>query len=788
MKSNFITGYRCNLAFYIIEFVVIILIGFIFDSLSYAYLGAFIAFAVISVAILWRGKKKNPMSEKAHKIFQSICFVFISGFASAIYNSAQVFIYSMIFSCIVGFIFLDYKFSRFQLYLSLIALLVVGVFVGVYTGSNQSVIEFAFGGIVLIVANWVIISMTNIITFQYRKMAEQERSLDDLLRVVEAKCDDAQEATRTKSRFLANMSHEIRTPINSIMGMNEMILRESRDKEIIGYANESRTAAESLLSLVNDILDITKIEEGKVSLVETDYRIDSLINDIYNLIRFRAEAKKLELEIIADETLPSVLHGDDVRIKQILTNLLTNAVKYTHEGTVTLEVRNENNGEIYFSVRDTGIGIKEENIDRLFDAFARFEEVRNRTIEGTGLGLNITVSLLRLLGSELKVTSVYGIGSDFFFTLKQKVVDSAPIGELDLSLRTDEAQSYKASFVAPSARILVVDDNEINRKVFINLLKKTRIRIDEAESGLEALVKTAKTKYDVIFMDHMMPEMDGVEAFNILRKSKENLCHNTPVVALTANAVSGAKEQYLSVGFNSFLSKPIDTERLEKALFELLDKNLIETYSEDIAEEDTAEACEAEESDFPVIDGIDWNYARLNLRDESLILETAKMFRTRLRADIIELDSYFESIDSDEGCDSYRVKVHSMKSSAALIGIVQLAGMAMELEKAARNRNTDIIRALHPVFSDRWNSYYEPLGEIAASDSELKNSEEYMDEIYEIFSQIRCGAENMDVDVLDEMSKLLDEYRFDKTLSDKVEMVKMWILNFEIEKLVDCRL
>ena len=786
MKSNFLTGYRCNLAFFIIEFIAIVVIGLIFDRIVAYVFFTFSIVLAICVAILWRGNKKKLLSEKAHKIFQCISFVIMSGFASVTLNSAQVFIYSMFFACIVGFIFLDASFSRFQLYLSSIALVTVGVVVGVFTGSSQSILEFCFGGVVLFIANWVIISMSNIIMFQYRQMAEQERSLDDLLKVVEAKCDDAQAATRSKTLFLANMSHEIRTPINSIMGMNEMILRESSEKEIVEYAAEQKNAAESLLSLINDILDITKIEEGKVSLVNVEYKMSSLISGLYNLIRFRADAKKLKFEVIADENLPSVLKGDDVRLKQILTNLLTNAVKYTHEGTVTLEVKRLENNDIYFSVRDTGMGIKEENLNTLFDAFARFEEERNRTIEGTGLGLNITVSLLKLFGSELKVNSVYGIGSDFFFTVSQKIIDNTPIGELDLSVKADETKVYKASFIAPEAKILVVDDNEINRKVFTNLLKKTQIQIDEAESGLESLVKTAKTSYDIIFMDHMMPEMDGIEALRILRKSKENLCCNAPVVALTANAVAGAKEQYLSAGFNSYLSKPINTEKLEKLLFDLLDKNLIMIAEDEPVRvlKETAEPTASVE--LPVVDGVDWNYARLNLKEDELILDTVRMFRASLKSAITELDGYFESIDTEDGCDSYRVKVHSMKSSAALIGIVQLAGMAMELEKAARNRNADIIRALHPVFASRWNSYYEPLGEITGSGEELKKSSDYMDEIVEIFEQIRQGAENMDVDVLDAMSKLLDEYSYESPLSEKVEMVKMWILNFELEKLADC--
>ena len=307
MKSNFLTGYRCNLVFYIIEFFSIIIMGLFFNKFDLYVVATFSVISIIFTLILWRGKKKKPLSEKAHKILQCFAFVTMSGFASVTFDSAQVFIYAMFFAVIAGFIFLDAKFSYFQLCVSMISTVAVGVFVGIYTGSEQSILEYTFGAIVLFVANWVIISMTNIITFQYRKMFEQERSLDDLLKVVEAKCDAAQEATHTKSRFLANMSHEIRTPINSIMGMNEMILRECKEKEILGYANESRTAAEALLSLVNDILDITKIEEGKVSLVEADYRLDSLLNDIYTLIRFRAEAKNLKLEIIVDEALPSVV-------------------------------------------------------------------------------------------------------------------------------------------------------------------------------------------------------------------------------------------------------------------------------------------------------------------------------------------------------------------------------------------------------------------------------------------------------------------------------------------------
>ncbi|MBO5377338.1 MAG: hypothetical protein J6A41_03025 [Ruminiclostridium sp.] len=363
MKSHFLTGYRCNLAFFILESLAITVIGYAFDRITMPLLIGFVIFAAVMTIILFRGRRKFVLSEDAHKMVQELAFLVISGFASIAFDSAQVFIYAIFFNSVVSFIFLDPKLARRHMVITLFVIIAVAAFVSTYTRSRQTMLEYTYGSVVVLIANWVIISMTNIIMFQYRKSAEQERSLDDLLKVVEAKCDDAQAATIAKTRFLANMSHEIRTPINSIMGMNEMILRESSEREILGYANESKSAAESLLSLVNDILNITKIEEGKVTLVNAKYRLASLINDVYSLMRFRAESKSLKLEVVVDETLPSVLIGDDVRLKQVLTNLLTNAVKYTHEGTVTLEVRREGENEIYFSVRDTGIGIKEENID-----------------------------------------------------------------------------------------------------------------------------------------------------------------------------------------------------------------------------------------------------------------------------------------------------------------------------------------------------------------------------------------------------------------------------------------
>lgn len=784
MNTHFLTGYRCNLFFYLLECVVVVVLSIIYDRLVPVALIGFVVFSLITILVLFRGDKKRKISESMHKMLQSFFYSVINVVMSIAFDSAQVFIYAMCFSTIAMFIFLDTKIAKFQMLQSVLMIVLFGCFTSVVVGSRQTMLEYTFGSFVLIVINWVVLSMTSIITFQNRKSVEQERSLDDLLKVVEAKCDEAQAATRSKTRFLANMSHEIRTPINSVMGMNEMILRESTEKDIISYASEAKNATESLLGIINDILDITKIEEGKINILSVKYNLSDLINDVYNLVRFRAEAKNLKFEIVADENLPSVLKGDDIRLKQILTNLLTNAVKYTEKGGIVLEIKPVGNSEIYFSVKDTGIGIKEEDLPRLFNAFDRMEETRNRNIEGTGLGLNITSTFLKAFGSELKVKSEYGKGSEFSFVLKQEIIDASPIGIIDVNIRKTKHKNYSVVFEAPDARVLIVDDNEINRKVFINLLKRTKIKIDEAESGIESIELTKKNTYDIIFMDHMMPVMDGVEAFHIIRNNKDNPNSEIPVIVLTANAVIGAEEYYMKEGFNSFLSKPIDPKKLEQAVFENLKSSLIKKQSETLNEE----IHEEPDFEYPVIDGIDWSYAKLHLKDDKLILDTVKMFRTSMKSDIEELNSYYVEMSKEEELDNYRVKVHSMKSSAALIGIVQLAGIAMELEKAARNGDIAVIKTMHPVFAKRWLSYLEPLKDMFEAKKSGAAATADMQEIVEIFDTIREAAENMDVDTLDEMSRKLDEYNFEGVTAEKIDEVKKLIFNFEVEKLVNYEL
>ena len=360
----------------------------------------------------------------------------------------------------------------------------------------------------------------------------------------------AENASRAKSVFLSNMSHEIRTPINSVLGMNEMILRESSEPNILEYSENIQTAGNTLLGLINDILDFSKIEAGKMDIIPVNYDLSSVINDLVTMIQTRADSKGLLLKLDFDRDIPKMLYGDEIRIKQVVTNILTNAVKYTEKGSVTFHIDYEKIADnpdgvfLNFSVSDTGIGIKPEDIAKLFYEFERIEEKRNRNIEGTGLGMNITKSLLEMMGTSLKVESVYGEGSTFSFRLKQKVIKWEPLGDYEAAhrLSLSSMKKYKEKFTAPDAHVLVVDDTPMNLTVFRGLLKRTLIKIDTADSGFEALSLVNEKKYDVIFLDHMMPNMDGIETLHRLRAETEGLNVKTAAICLTANAISGARE------------------------------------------------------------------------------------------------------------------------------------------------------------------------------------------------------------------------------------------------------
>jgi len=387
--------------------------------------------------------------------------------------------------------------------------------------------------------------------------------------------EKADYANKSKSMFLANMSHEIRTPINAVIGMNEMIIRESQNETVIDYARNVESAGKNLLSIINDILDFSKLEAGKMEIVEEEYHLSNLINDVVTMISFRAKAKGLEFNTFIDETLPDGLHGDELRVRQIIVNVLNNAVKYTNEGSVSFAVHGDIEGNelrLIMEVEDTGIGIKDEDIDKIFGKFDRVDTAQNKTIEGTGLGLAITDGLLKAMSGDVKVQSEYGRGSRFTITIMQKITSLEPIGDYREKFKemADKKAAYTESFHAPDATILVVDDTVINLTVIKGLLKKTRINIDTCTSGADSIVMAEKKKYDVILMDYRMPNMDGCEALRCIRNDEIGLNGETPVICLTADAISGARERYISEGFDNYLTKPVEGLRLEAMLLDYI--------------------------------------------------------------------------------------------------------------------------------------------------------------------------------------------------------------------------
>ncbi|WWZ59645.1 response regulator [Butyrivibrio fibrisolvens] len=404
----------------------------------------------------------------------------------------------------------------------------------------------------------------------------------------------ANQANEAKSLFLSTMSHDIRTPMNAIIGMNEMILRKSSDDETLMYSESIRTAGNTLLGIINDILDFSKIEAGKMEIIDVDYNFVSLLNDLVNMVQRRAEEKGLSFELDVDRNIPGIMHGDEIRIKQVITNILSNAVKYTKEGGIVFSVSgqkcedNEDYVILHVSVKDTGIGIKKEDLDRLFVAFERIEEKRNRNIEGTGLGMAIAQSFLEMMDSKLQVESEYGKGSVFSFDLKQKVVKWEPIGDFDTAFKRflSERKKYRVQFVAPKAKMLVVDDTEVNLKVFCSLLSETRMQIETADSGDACIALFKRIRYDVIFLDHMMPDKDGIETLKEMKALLDTPNKDTPVICLTANAVSGMREMYINAGFDDYLTKPIDTGRLESMLLRYLPPELVEKPADTSGDDD----------------------------------------------------------------------------------------------------------------------------------------------------------------------------------------------------------
>ena len=551
-----------------------------------------------------------------------------------------------------------------------------------------------------------------IVRFQKKVYMNKLKELEEANIALEEAEHKANEASKAKSDFLANMSHEIRTPVNAIIGMNEMILRETKDANLTEYASVVENSANTLLSIINDILDISGIESGKIDLREESYETISMIQDCYSFVVERANKKGIKIDVHVDSKLPRHLLGDMLRVRQIFVNFLTNAVKYSDKGVVTFSlncIEAEEAGCIVLQaiVKDEGIGIKPEDLECLFEKFERFDMQHNRNIEGTGLGLNITKMLVDKMHGNIQVASTYGEGSAFTVNIPQKVADENEIGEVsfeDIACIKPIHTDYKQLFTAESAKILVVDDVNINLMVFRKLVKDTKMQVETANNGMEAVEMAKKTEYDLIFMDHMMPQMGGVETFECIQKDGRNM--KTPVIMLTANAIAGMEEMFRKKGFIDYMTKPIDSRILEQMLMKYLPKEKVELNEHAAMNEEVQEnekmITGGEEKQYNIehiknIQGLDFEYAMNNcMGDEKVYIEILKDYC--LPAHREKLQEMYDKKDYD----TYRVMVHALKSDSKTVGLAELSKMAEEQEMALKNKDMDYVMKHHGLLMESY--------------------------------------------------------------------------------------
>ncbi|MBQ9589024.1 MAG: EAL domain-containing protein [Butyrivibrio sp.] len=631
----------------------------------------------------------------------------------------------------------------------------------------------------------------------------------------------AKAANEAKSNFLANMSHEIRTPINAVLGMNEVILRECKDEKILEYAQNIEGAGRTLLSLINDILDFSKIEAGSMEINEAEYDFSSVLNDVYNMISIKAQQKVLELKFDIDKDLPDTMYGDEMRLRQIMVNILNNAVKYTQKGTVSLTATGTKNFDnsitLKIDISDTGMGIKDEDLDTLFEKFKRLDIDKNRTVEGSGLGLAITSSLLELMNGSISVASEYGKGSTFTILLPQKIVGNTTIGDFRTRINNSikDRKVYKESFTAPDAVILVVDDTPMNHVVIRELLKPTKINIESARSGAECLEKQREKKYDLIFLDYRMPGMDGTETFEAIKKEKDSPNINTPIVVLTANAISGARDNFLKIGFDDYLSKPIESDKLESCLKTFLPKEKVIISQTESKDSITLNI--GKENDTQELSGDSKEY------DEGLSVKEVKIepwMRDLEEIDISEglkncgsaesylsiLKVYYESINDssnnietayeDENWKDYTSYVHSLKSTSRTIGAMKLSKLALKLEEAGNNNDIVTIDNYHNELMNLYaivkyslDRVPEITGEHAESDDDKKEiSKSQLNDAYNSILEV-SGI--LDYDTLQFILDSLKDYKLPEEDAKVIKAVNEFAYKLkwdEITKVVQERI
>ncbi len=571
--------------------------------------------------------------------------------------------------------------------------------------------------------------------------------------------ESAEAASKAKSDFLANMSHEIRTPMNAIVGMTELILREKLSPTVNENALGIRYASNNLLSIINDILDFSKIESGKLELVEKDYYIASLINDVTNIVKVNIAKKHIEFDVNVDMNIPSVLYGDEVRVRQILLNLLGNATKFTRAGKVTLSLEAdviENIAMLKFKVMDTGIGIKKEDIDKLFSKFSQVDQVKNKNIEGTGLGLAISKRLSLKMNGDIEVESEYGRGTTFTLTIPQNIINLEPINNLEFG-NDKNVEEYAIQFIAPKARVLAIDDIDTNLRVVKGLLAPYEMEVHTASSAMEGIELIKENEYDIVFMDHMMPEMDGIEASI---KIREMGYKDLPIVALTANAISGMNRIFIENGMNDFLAKPIDMGKMNQILNKWI--------PEDKQEKGTYRCRQSEDVEFKV-DGIDTEVGvRMTGGTVEGYIQTLCIFVRDGKRKIEEICECYEN----GNISLLTIHVHALKSASASIGAMEFSEFSKRLEHAAKEEKLSYIEENIQAFLEQLQRLLEGLTPYVHTENSANG-----DDISNKLQNLKKALENM------EMSKI-DEILGELPQNDLVFKINESILMFDYEEAI----
>ncbi len=558
-----------------------------------------------------------------------------------------------------------------------------------------NLVEWIFGLMIVL----FILIMTYLVS-----VLQKAKKVDDL----KAEKLIADQANQAKSDFLANMSHEIRTPMNAIIGLTEFIVRDAKDKEILDDAVQIQKSGKALLEIVNDILDFSKIEAGKLKIIDADYHLYPFLENIKTIIETRLTGKSVELIFDIERSIPEHLFGDEKRIRQILINILNNAAKFTKQGVIRLTLkftRKEDEVQMFFSVTDTGIGIKEEDIDKLFSSFTQLDKMKNHSVEGTGLGLAISKQLVQMMGGDITVKSDYGKGSIFEFDIKNKIIDETTLGEVmekSAPIENEEDKVFKVTTEYPGIKVLAVDDNKINLKVLEGFLRPYKISIEKVESGQRAIDLVKDNRYDLIFLDHMMPVMDGEETLKILRTMHN--AEKVPIIALTANAIHGMREKYIQMGFDEYLSKPIEGRELDITLKKFLSEK---KDMQDEKKENTeimkitsnGEAFTKEEEDF-----LSSFIPELDIKKGLSFCANSKAFYVEIIGDYIEekKDEDLSSTFSQKDWKNYRILVHSLKGLSRTIGLTELSKKAENLQEALDKEDTAFALDHHTEFYEEY--------------------------------------------------------------------------------------